>query len=611
MIKIFRRDNHLCVQMDPYHPAYQVLNIIVRSLLSARALDENTWIISYSDLQRLRKNLDMSGLTEGRYVTEDAFSLVSWIHDQREKNIQLKKGSANEQIKQALAGKLKTPLYEDQFPAIAYAVRNRRSGIFDDMGTGKSLEALASVVFLGSEVRKTLLVSPYTVQIGFMRQIREHTHLKGLSVPNGREQALEFLKVNKYGDWDILLVHPENLISTPKSKVGWGILNLLADMTWDLILVDEFHMYQSLSAKRTHSVLSLLNDTRDRAGVRPRAILMTGTPVSESPLNAYVALKALSLEHLPNITRFEDHFIVKKKVTFTKTDKKTGKKQIIETMKVTGYKNLDELKELIESVSIRRTKEDLKGFPDRVLMIRDVVLEGQQLKLYRALCHEVAAGLDPSSQLNMEKFFESNKTLRLRQLMNHPALLGEEGDSAKYQECDSILEEVLADPEAKVLIWTEYRAAVDLLYERYKDTYGAVRIYGGVDNKQLEQIQEEFENNARPRVAVCIPAKAGTGVDFLARARTAIYIDRPYKQVHLKQSLDRIHRRVSAEKKTRLDVIRSMPATCIFLDVVDSLDVLIRDRSVVKQNLVDALTVSDEKLIQLGRSDVLKFLGKA
>lgn len=599
MINLFLQDHKICAKLDYRHPRYMHLSLIVRSLLSSREVAENVWTISYSDLQILRRVLDSQGLIEGRNVTPEAYEFVSWVHSQRERNEQLKKGVNNEHVRSLLEGRLKNDPYEDQLTAIAYALNNRRVGIFDEMGYGKSLEALAAIVALGKAVSRTLLVCPYTVQLGFMREILEHTNLTGLPVPNGRQRALDFIRSQKDSPWDIMLVHPENLLAPKDSSVS-PIFEMLMEMVWDMILVDEFHLYKNLSAKRTRNILTLLNGTRDRWGKRPRAILLTGTPVSESPLNAYVALKVLSYDHIPHISRFEDHFIVKRAVSYG--DKGTHDK-------IVGYKNLNELKDLLEAVSIRRLKGE--GFPDRIFMVRDVFLSGHQMEVYQALCGEVASNLPSSSRINLDELFKSNPMLRLRQLMNHPSIINEKGESAKYVECDILLEELLADPEAKVVIWTEFRAAVDLLYERYKDEYGAVKIYGGVDNVALARIKQQFEEEDRPRIAVCIPAKAGTGVDFLARARTSIYIDRPHSFTNLKQSLDRIHRRVAGEKRSRLDIIRSKPATVIFLDVVNSVDLLIRERSFQKQKLVDALTIADEKLIQLGRSDILRYLGKA
>ena len=80
----------------------------------------------------------------------------------------------------------------------------------------------------------------------------------------------------------------------------------------------------------------------------------------------------------------------------------------------------------------------MTGFPDRIEMIRDVILSGKQLSLYRAVCGEVTGQIPPTTLVNLWGFLQnSNAVLRLRQLMNHPNLLNEEGDSAKYKEIES------------------------------------------------------------------------------------------------------------------------------------------------------------------------------
>jgi SNF2 family DNA or RNA helicase len=436
-----------------------------------------------------------------------------------------------------------------------------------------------------------------------MREIQKHTYLKALAIPPGKKASLEFLRENMHGDWDILLVHPENLINSggekgKKAEVYGPVTKLLKTMPFDMILVDEWHQYKNLSAKRTKCVLSLLGEIRDRERNLSRAIVMTGTPISESPLNAYVTLKVLSNDNLPHVSKFESYFTVKKDFTY-------GNRGTF--AKVVGHKNLAELKARIERVSIRRTKDDMKGFPDKIFAIRDVLLDGKQLDLYKTVCGEVVSGLAHSSIVNLGEFFSSASSVRLRQLLNHPAFLNEDCESSKYAEIDRILEELFADPEQKVIIWTEYRKAVDLIYDRWNEEYGVIKIYGGVDID--DKLASSFENDDRPRIAACIPAKAGTGVDFLARARTSIYVDRPYSYTLYQQSLDRIHRRVKTEGElSRLDRIRSQPATIMFLDVPGSIDELVRDRLMNKSDVAEALLTSDEKLIEIGRSDLLQYL---
>ena len=110
------------------------------------------------------------------------------------------------------------------------------------MGIGKSLQSLAAIELLGEKVKKTLIVAPLSVISSFENQIDQHTHLKSYTIPKGGKKALEGLKKNKDGDWDILLVHPENLINRSKGYQYWNeVTNILCSMTFDMVIIDEFH----------------------------------------------------------------------------------------------------------------------------------------------------------------------------------------------------------------------------------------------------------------------------------------------------------------------------------------------------------------------------------
>ena len=590
MIDIDFIDNRLCIILDPSHQYYTRAKIVVRSLLTAFEYAEDKWHINYEDLGFLRQKLDLLGLVDGRAITSTAMDFVNYLSNLYTENESIKKGFKNEEVLALLEGKLKSNLYSDQLAAVAFLINNWRCGLFDVMGLGKTVEALAAVVAL--DIPKTLVICPFTVVPGFAREIEKHTHLRPLVIPRGKKTAVKFLQESK--DWDVLLTHPENLIGNKQSFAG-DLTKALKKIPWGMFLIDEAHYYKNVDAKRTQCVASLLSESRDPEGQIPRAVFMTGTPVSENPTSAYVALRLLSRDFVCHPVKFENYFCVKVKTKFGQ--------------KITGFKNLNELKVLVENISIRRTKDDVTGFPDQSIIVRDIFLGGRQLKLYRAMCGDIAQDISSSSVINLMRLLENARVLRLRQLMNHPSLLEEAGESAKYEELDSILEEVLSDPDAKVVLWTEWRKSVNLLYDRYDKTYGAAKIYGGVDNQELTEIQQKFENDAKPRVIVAIPAKAGTGLDFLARARTAIYVDRPRSYVLYNQSKDRICRRIPpTQNMSKLDRIRSQPATLVFLDVANSIDAMIREEMHRKLSFVDAVTIADEKLIELGRTDLLRYL---
>lgn len=620
MIYLSTHKNRFVVTIDKAHSSYANIYMIVRSLLSVYELESDRWAIGYDDLLILKGKLDALGLMSGRYIDESAQKLLSKYQSIDDQNKLAKSGGINDVTRGLLDGKLRTTPYEDQWTGISFLLQNPRAGLFDSMGLGKSLESLAYMVALGEKAKKTLVIAPKSVLIGFDKEVRRHTFLNSIVLPSGKSTALKFLKDNKGSSWDILLVHPENLVGAKapgkgvKSSPYGDLVFELQKINFDLIVIDEFHQYKNIDAKRTQCVLALTERIRNFSGGLPRVVLMTGTPISESPLNAYTALKILSNDYLPHVTRFENYFTIKESMEIFRKDKKTGRTIRREIDKVVGYKNLEELRLRIGRLSIRRTKDDMKGFPEQVFVTRNVILSGKQKDLYKALCGEVASSISSDDLVNLETFFGGNaKTLRLRQFLNHPNFIDEECESAKYQEIDNILSELFEDKDQKVVIWTEYRKGVDLIFDRWNEKYGVIKLYGGVDI--TESMIQDFEGKDGPRIIAAIPKKAGTGVDFLVRARTAIYIDRPYSFNEFKQSVDRIHRRVKTDGElTWLDKIKSQRATIIFLDVANSIDELVRDRLQRKQILSETVMGGKDKVAEeasmnrMRKLDLLKYL---
>jgi len=594
------------VSFDTNSPYYKDLYLLARSLLSASSRDKNSFFINYFDFIILKDKLNKLNIDEDREMTLAAKNYFEEFSANEKRKQDIKKGIHNDFVQTFLEGKVKTPAYSDQITGISYLTYNRVSGLFDSMGIGKSLQFLYTII-ASKDIRKTLIICPKNVILGFERQIKEHTFFKSISIPSGGEKSLSYIRENKDSDWSILLVHPENLVlrSGKGSNIYSPVTKILKTIPFDLICVDEWHMFKNLDASRTKCVMSILGEVRNKEKKPPKIVLMTGTPVSESPMNAYNTLKVSGMS-LPSPDVFEKHFTIKKAAKTWVYSKAKHKKIEVRYNKIVGYKNLSELKTLIESVSIRRTKEDLKGFPDKVEVIRDVILSGKHLDLYKAACGDLKKDLK-TDFVNLKDFLGSAKTIRLRQILNHPEFVEEGIDSCKYIELDYVLEELFEDPIQKVVIWTEFRKGVDLIFDRWNEKYGVMKLYGGVDID--EKLASSFESDDGPRIAACIPAKAGIGVDFLARARTAIYIERPYSFTQFQQSLDRIHRRVNTEREmSRLDKIRSQPATIMFLDVPGSMDEFVKDKLYNKTDFVDAVTTDTSKLVKMGRKDLLNYL---
>lgn len=596
MIYVTSNGKNFTVSLDKGSNHYRVCYALIKSLLTVSEPINNNFVIDYEDFLYFKSRLDELNLTEGRFMDDLARDAFLKFVQEDQLNLDTKNGLYNDRVKYLLEGKLKTEPYEDQWTGISYLTLNRRSGLFDTMGVGKTLQALGAIC---TEPGRSLVIAPASVLLDFSKEIKKHTYLTPLVVPSGRKKALQFIQKNLSNSWDILLINPESLVNADsKSREVLGEISLLLAKTpFSYLIIDEFHMYKNIDAKRSQCIVHLAEKIKDDDKNLCKLIIMTGTPVSESPTNAYVALSLLSSSYLPHIQRFEEHFVQKTKIKIKQYDARTKKPVEREVDKVIGFKNLNMLRDRVHRYSIRRTKEQMKGFPDRVIINRTLTLEGNQLSLYSELRRFLIKDLketEKGGKLKLSQFLADNHhAVKLRQILNHPSIIGESGDSAKYIEIDNILEQIFSDPSQKVIIWTAYRKAVDLIYDRWNEQYGVIKIYGGVDVNQ--KMADTFNYDPNVRIAACIPEKAGTGVDFLARARTAIYIDRPYSFTLYSQSLDRIHRRVKTEGElTELDKIRSQKATIIFLDVEGSIDELIRDSLSNKSSMVDAVTDTEE-----------------
>jgi len=600
-------DTRLEVVVDTYNSNFRDIVTVLGSLLNAK-YHKGYWTISFFDFYEFKKKLDKLNLNGDRTITKEASKALDQFGDQLDAVDGLKTGIYNGEIESI---EFSTNPYIDQYTGINFLTSRQSAGIFDECGIGKSLQILyASKILIDKgEVKNTLVFCPNSVKSTWQNEIQKHTDYSFTVIPNGTKEVLESIDFYKIESTQFLICHFDCLGVSKKitaessrgkeyKKQVYPVLEAMLELDFDQVVIDEAHQLKNEDAKRTQAVFEIVENLRKKKeGFR--VVLATGTPVSESPMDGRAALRFLAPDLVPAKNKFQKHFIVMK-------DRKSrdGRRFWRE---VVGYKNLRELKELIESVSIRRLKSDIRGMPEKVFQKRDVFLIGAQRTLYNAVKKDIYKELSkkPSKKLAVKTVME--KTIRLRQILNHPEIVEEKGKSAKYAELDLVLEEVLADSSSKVVIWTEFVTAVELLHERYANKYGAVKLYGKTSSEELADLSQTFDE-CDEQVVIAIPKKGGTGIDFLSRARTAIYVEKPYSLIEYRQSIDRIHRRAKEEPKTEVDRIKASPATVIFLEVADSIDQMVTDILKRKEDVSDAITISDEKLVEMNKVDVLKYL---
>jgi superfamily II DNA/RNA helicase len=117
----------------------------------------------------------------------------------------------------------------------------------------------------------------------------------------------------------------------------------------------------------------------------------------------------------------------------------------------------------------------------------------------------------------------------------------EPGYSSKLERLEELFEELLAEEERKIVLFSEWTTMLDLI-ERRLDRFGAdyVRLDGSVPQKRRQQLVHGFQRDPACRVFLATNAGA-TGLNLQA-ADTVINVDLPWNPAVLEQRIGRAHR---------------------------------------------------------------------
>jgi SNF2 family DNA or RNA helicase len=557
-----------------------------KSLLTARDNPtEATVTIGVEDFPCLGRVLETLKAPEAveAEITPEGEVVVNDFFARRDHLLDVKKVPVDPTWLQQVKGWKTTP-YPDQLQCVRFHTERERSLEGGETGIGKTLILLYTFLYwktLGL-ADKAIIICVNTGKLDWEKEVRQHTDLTPFMVGNGSAEVLGDLQRFERSGADVLIIHYEALLTNAKSKAD--VFSYLKKMKFGFVAIDEVHTLKNPKAIRHKRVLELMEGWKDA-----KLVCATGTAIDGNPKSAWAPLKLVEAQrdrHFPSYYDFCRHFIEYGTKFFYRREIKVE----------IGFKNLSHLKPWLDYTSIRYLKADVLGRPSKIWKTRIVTLKGAQLELYNQVKAGAKDALKSEDATQISLVGLQNLTLRLRQILNHPrlidGLLHFEGDSAKYLELDDVIEEILSNPEAQILVWTAWRAAVDNLVQRYKQ-YGAIAFYGGSDERTVRDAVE----SKKARVVVAIPEKAGTSVDFLKVCRTAVYLEKPWHLSLYRQSLDRIDRRANTD-----------PALIISIDCENSIDQVVNAVLHRRQDIFDALTVEDDKLVSMGKEELLKFL---
>ncbi len=408
----------------------------------------------------------------------------------------------------------KLPLYEFQKRGAAFLRFLDNALLADAPGLGKTLQTAAA---LELERGPILVLVPASLKFNWQEELHKWVPKEKTLVINGNKQQRREL-------W----------FHASKKRAKWVIANyelLLHDLEemkqpWAAIVCDEADRISNPYAKTTQALKKL------QAGKR---IALTGTPVSNTPEDLWSITDWLQPRMLGTYRQFQERYC----------------KLHPEYRRVIGYQNLDQLRERIDPIMLRRQKEDvLTDFPAKTMEHIVFELTKDERTTYdgvRKLIKEELAKMPDMDRRSLAIL--PVKMLRLKQLTDDARLLyGAVGGisgatpptSTKLATLKEMLKPIIASGE-KAIIFTQFAEMAKILFGELTTLgYEPLMIHGGVDIIERQQAVNNLRDD--PDSKVIIMTEAGAYGLNLQAASYVFHYDAPWSVAKIEQREGRAHR---------------------------------------------------------------------
>ena len=443
----------------------------------------------------------------------------------------------------------KTAPYQHQLQALSIGAERESFGFLMEMGTGKSKCLIDNVahLYLKGKIDFALVIAPKGVYRNWVaKEIPEHLCddiprrvIRWVASPN-KQQAAELKSVGTKFDGLTVFVMNVEAFSSAKGKAAgeWLARNLGKR---GLIAIDESTTIKNPKAKRTKALMKIA------AGFSYRRIL-TGSPVTKSPMDIYSQFEFLGPRLLghDSFYTFQGRYAVMVKRTM-------GRHSFNQLV---GYKNLDELTELVDQHSFRVLKKDCLDLPEKVYTARYVSMTPEQQRMYTQIKEYAMTLLESGELVSTPQVI--TQLLRLQQVLSGH-LKTDDGEMVYFpsKRMDALVE-ALEEHDGKAIIWSRFRYDIQQIVRQLEERFGegcAAAYYGDTPDDVRNDIVRNFQNPDHPlRFFIGNPATAGYGLT-LTEANLCIYYANDFNLETRIQSEDRAHRIGQRNNVTYIDLI--------------------------------------------------------
>ena len=439
-----------------------------------------------SDLQFLIGHIDRCEVLKDDGVNAEV--VVYWGVAEMQRLVRLYGDAPNPMDKQYSWPGLYTP-FAHQVVTASYLALRDRAFCFNEAGTGKTSSVIWAADYLMSQklVKRVLVICPLSImysawQADIFKTAMHRTVAVAHGDANRRKKILE-------GEYEFVVINFDGVgtVQEEISKLGF-----------DLIVIDEANAYKTVSTKRWKTLAKIITPTT-------RLWMLTGTPASQSPLDAFGLAKLINPGGVPKFFGAWRDKVMLPISHFKWVPKSDAKQQVFDALQP----------------AIRFAKADCLDLPELMYQTREVPLTSQVKHYYKELKNQLfikAAG---------EEISAVNAAAMLSKLLQISG-------GAMYTDTKEVVEfdvsprlnalmEVLEETEHKVIVFVPFTHTIELV-SRFLNQQGVANeiINGAVSATGRSEIINRFQTQENPRVLVIQPQAASHGVTLTA-ANTVVF----------------------------------------------------------------------------------------
>lgn len=362
----------------------------------------------------------------------------------------------------------------------------------DEMGLGKTIQTIAFL--LSNKDKKSIVITPTALIYNWKNELEKFAPTLKVGLLHAAKSEREKI-LDNIDNYDVILT----TYTTYKNDI-----DKYKNINFDYCIIDEAQNIKNPDAIITKAIKNV------NAKVK---FALTGTPIENNLMELWSIFDFIMPGYLYNKSKFKSIF-------------------------VNNDKNIIELKNLIKSFILRRTKKEvIAELPDKIEQKIIIDLEKEHKRAYKGYVNLITRKIKENNQDNITVFSYLTK---LRQLCLSPELMVK-NYQGKNSKLDVLINIINDSSDEKILVFSQFTKVLEVIGKRLnEENISYSYLDGKTSAKDRVKLVEEFNTNNNKVFLISLKA-GGTGLN-LTSANIVVHFDPWWNPAVEDQASDRAHR---------------------------------------------------------------------